>query len=68
MNTAGWTEIVADLEAGKPGPWTCPERQDADVEVRAKYSGDEIVEWHLLCPGCGAEIFVRRGPNARASS
>lgn len=67
MNTAGWTQIVTELEAGESGPWKCPEHQDADVEVSPKYSGDEIVEWHLRCPRCGAEIFVRRGPTARTS-
>lgn len=60
MNTDAWVEVVSELESGAKGPWLCPELKDADLEVRA-IGGETIVEWHLKCPRCGAESFVRRG-------
>jgi len=66
VNVKGWAAIVADIEAGREGPWGCPENTDGQVEVRA-IEGDAgiIVEWHLKCHTCGAETYVRRGPAKR---
>jgi hypothetical protein len=67
IDVEGWTNIVADIEAGRPGPWDCPEQQDGQIEVRGITNGDgALVEWHLKCHSCGAETYVRRGPKQRA--
>jgi hypothetical protein len=39
----------------------CPQNQDANLDITLLGG----TEWWLRCPACGAETFVRRGPNAR---
>ena len=65
MNTKAWADLVRELEAGGAGPWTCPEQGDADITVVGIKDGCRVVEWHLHCPACGAETYVRRGLEQR---
>jgi hypothetical protein len=67
VNTAGWIGVLKGIERGDPGPWRCPERDDADLEIRPLKHRGEIVEWHLVCSMCGAEVYVRRGGDAADS-
>lgn len=55
-----WVDAANAVEAGTRSV-RCPQNQDANLDITLLGG----TEWWLRCPACGAETFVRRGPNAQ---
>ena len=67
MSRQAWTSAARRVLAGERGGILCPENEDEFLVVTWLPSPDQGGEYHLHCPGCGAEVYVlKRLPDVDA--